>query len=136
MRWGIRLLLIALLLPAADCARLHSTSFAGHSAPPTNRTVLLLDEIRASGSATAYDVVESLRPNWLVKRGTQSFFFDKDVIVYLDAARLGDRTALREIPAMTVASMRFLDARDANFRYGQGHPYGAIVVSTAFPRGK
>jgi hypothetical protein len=101
-----------------------------------HKEVLLLDEIRGSGSATAYDVVESLRPMWLTKRGTQSFFFDKDVIVYLDAARLGDRTALREIPAMTVASMRFLDAKDANFRYGQGHPYGAIVVSTAFPRGR
>jgi hypothetical protein len=126
----------ALLLMLADCARPHSTSLAGHSSPPANRTVLLLDEIRASGSATAYDVVETLRPMWFMKRGTQSFFFDKDVVVYLDAARLGDRTALREIPAMTVGSMRFLDAKDANFRFGQGHPYGAIIVSTAFPRGR
>jgi hypothetical protein len=136
MQWRTRGVLLALLLTVADCARPHSTSLAGHSSPPVNKTVLLLDEIRASGSATAYDVIESLRPMWLVKRGTQSFFFDKDVIVYLDAARMGDRTALREIPAMTVAWMRFLDAKDANFRYGQGHPYGAIVVSTAFPRGK
>lgn len=136
MQWRTRGVLLALLLTVADCARPRSTSLAGHSSAQANKTVLLLDEIRASGSATAYDVVESLRPMWLVKRGTQSFFFDKDVIVYLDAARMGDRTALREIPAMTVASMRFLDAKDANFRYGQGHPYGAIVVSTAFPRGQ
>ena len=136
MRWRSRAMVGALLLMLADCARPLSTSLAGHSSPPVNRTVLLLDEIRASGSATAYDVVETLRPMWLLKRGTQSFFFDKDVIVYLDAARMGDRTALREIPAMTVASMRFLDAKDANFRFGQGHPYGAIIVSTAFPRGR
>jgi hypothetical protein len=136
MRWQSRATCCALVLLLADCVRPYSASLAAHSSPPTNRSLLLLDEIRASGSATAYDVVESLRPAWLTKRGTQSFFFDKDVIVYLDAARLGDRTALREIPAMTVASMRFLDAKDANFRYGQGHPYGAIVVSTAFPRGK
>lgn len=63
-----------------------------------NKTVLLLDEIRASGSATAYDIVEPLRPVWLVKRGAQSFFVDKNVIVYLDAARMSDRTALRDIP--------------------------------------
>jgi hypothetical protein len=129
-------ILVALLLTVAACARPRTTSLVHHSAPPMHKEVLLLDEIRGSGSATAYDVVETLRPMWLTKRGTQSFFFDKDVIVYLDAAKLGDRTALREIPAMTVASMRFLDAKDANFRYGQGHPYGAIVVSTAFPRGR
>lgn len=136
MRWRSLALVGVLLLPAAACAHPHATSLTRHASPPVNKSMLLLDEIRASGSATAYDVVESLRPMWLRKRGTQSFFFDKDVIVYLDAARLGDRTALREIPAMTVASMRFLDAKDANFRYGQGHPYGAIVVSTAFPRGR
>jgi hypothetical protein len=136
MRFSSRAVIGVLLLIAADCARPHSTSLAGHSALPPNKTVLLVDEIRAAGSATAYDVVETLRPMWLVKRGTQSFFFDKDVVVYLDAARLGDRSALREIPAMTVGSMRFLDAKDANFRFGQGHPYGAIIVSTAFPRGR
>lgn len=106
------------------------------AAPATDPRYITLDEIQHSGEATAYDVVESLRPMWFHKRGPQSFLFETDILVYNGDAQLGDRNVLREIAASSVASLRFLDAKDATFRYGASHPNGVIVVSTVFPEGR
>lgn len=106
-----------------------------HVEPRQNPKLITLDEIQNSGLATAFDVVETLRPMWLNKRGPQSFVNDGDVWVYMENARLGGRSSLREIAAASVGSMQYLDVKDANYRYGQGHPYGAIVISLMFPPG-
>jgi hypothetical protein len=120
----------------AGCAQKRSPqehAAAPARAPARNPAFLTLDEINNSGAATAFDLVETLRPLWFHKRGPQSFVGDGDVLVYDGTARLGTRDALREIAATTVASMTYLDAKEANYRFGRGHPYGAIVVSFVFP---
>ena len=98
-----------------------------------NPHFISLAEIQNSGESTAYDVVQSLRPLWLNKRGAQSIQFDTDILVYMGTAQIGALPALRQIPAATIASMEFLDAKAANYRFGMGHPNGAIVLSTEFP---
>lgn len=98
-----------------------------------NPHFISLAEIQNSGESTAYDVVQSLRPLWLNKRGAQSIQFDTDILIYLGTAQIGALPALRQIPAATVASMEFLDAKAANYRFGMGHPNGAIVLWTDFP---
>ena len=108
---------------------------ASARASSRNPTFLTVDEIHGSGAATAFEVVQTLRPLWFNKRGPQSFVGEGDVMVYEGTARLGTRDALREIAATTVASMTYLDAKEANYRFGRGHPYGAIVVSFVFPVG-
>jgi hypothetical protein len=95
-----------------------------------------LVEIRDSGESTAYEVVQALRPLWLNKRGAQSIQYDTDILVYMGNARIGELSALRQISAASIASMRFLDAKAANYRFGMGHPNGAIVLSTDFPPGQ
>lgn len=111
-----------------------TASASSHPAPARRDSkLILLDEIRASGAATAFDLVQTLRPMWLNKRGPQSIQNEGDVHVYVGDTRMGDLDALREIAAASIASIRYLDAKEANYKFGQGHPYGAIVISTVFP---
>ena len=133
--------LVRLCVLPAMIALIGSACFAprgasrSHVEPRLNPRLITLDEIQNSGAATAFDVVETLRPLWLNKRGPQSFVDDGDVWVYMENARMGGRASLREIAASAVGSMQYLDVKDANYRYGQGHPYGAIVISLMFPPG-
>lgn len=93
--------------------------------------------MRAAVAADAFELVQSLRPLWLNKRGPQTDVRlpaapkEGDVVVYLDRARLGGRDALREIAAASLVSIEFLDAAKASYRFGRGHPYGAIVLNAA-----
>ena len=133
VRLSVLSMVVALLTSACFGPRGVSRS---HVEPQRqNPKLITLDEIQSSGAATAFDLVETLRPLWLNKRGPQSFVDDGDVWVYMENARLGGRSTLREIAAASIGSMQFLDVKDANYRYGQGHPYGAIVISLTFPPG-
>lgn len=98
-----------------------------------SRNVITAEEIRAASATNAYDLVRGLRPAWLYKRGPQSVTQESDIIIYLDRTRLGDVSALREIPAANLSFLEFLDPAAANFRFGAGHPYGAIVLSMDGP---
>ncbi|MEX2152911.1 MAG: hypothetical protein WD825_06190 [Gemmatimonadaceae bacterium] len=102
-------------------------------------TIITHEEIRTAGAATAYDLVQGLRPKWLNKRGPQTMTdvslsappTEGDIIVYLAVAKLGGLNAMREVPASSLVSIEFLDAAKANYRFGRGHPYGAIILNTS-----
>lgn len=122
----------ALFVIAAACA----SSPQGAGAVNTrsaSRNFLPQEEIGGKVSGTALDAVRMLRPGWLVKRGPQSVSFEADIWVYLGRARMGGVEALREIAAGNVAWLEFLDPAAANYRFGGGHPHGAIVVSMTEP---
>lgn len=126
-----RLTSAAVVLLLTACA-----SSAGTGAAPSlsqDRNFITQEEIRGAASTTALDAVRALRPAWLVKRGPQSVSYEADIVVYLGRARMGGIDALREIAAGSVTSMEFLTPAAANYRFGAGHPYGAIIVSTALP---
>lgn len=124
--------------PRASTSVAPADSAVRGSRPRRNQSskLILAEEIQQSGAATAWDAISSLRPMWLRKRGPQSLQNEGDVLVYVGDARMGTLDALREIAAASIASMRYLDAKEANYKFGQGHPYGAIVISTVFPAGK
>ncbi len=122
----------AILLISTACAASPSgTGLPGSSSRARN--YITQEEIRGAASTTALDAVRALRPAWLVKRGPQSISYEADIVVYLGRARMGGVEALREIAAGTITSLEFLDAAAANYRFGAGHPYGAIIVSTVDP---
>lgn len=54
-----------------------------------------------------------------------------DIIVYLGIAKLGGLSALREVAATGLVYVEYLDAAKANYRFGRGHQYGAIILNTA-----
>lgn len=122
----------ALVLISTACAPL-SQGAGDVIVPSPSRSYITAEEIRAAASATALDAVRALRPTWLVKRGPQSVSYESDIIVYLDRARLGGVRALSEIAAGSVTALEFLNPAQANYRFGAGHPYGAIVASTRDP---
>jgi hypothetical protein len=94
-----------------------------------SRDFIGTEEIERAGGGNALDFIRKVRPMWLVKRGPQSIQNESDVIVYMGTARMGGLQALKEIPLSSLTSLRYLDVAAANYRFGAGHPYGAIVVS-------
>lgn len=121
-------------------------------APRTQRTAptrlpILEAEIKRSGlSGTVYDAVYLLRRNWLNDRGVDDMWEtphyvtenDRDVLVpgeprlmvYLDNARLGTVSELRNLTINGVLAIRYYDPTQANLRWGVGNTHGVIQVVT------
>ena len=116
-------------------------------APRNDARVITREEIEEAGLGTAYELVQTLRRNWLHERGTHTLreatqaqsegnsirilrVGDPKIIAYLNEAFLGPVDLLRDIPAVTVHSIRYYDATAATQRWGAGHTHGAIQVLT------
>jgi hypothetical protein len=117
-------LLILPLLLASCSAR------AGTRVNRDQRTALLAEEMQAAGYSDALTTVQSLRPNWLRKRGASSITTVETIKVYLDDSLLGGPETLQQITIRSIASIRYFDGLEATQRWGLDHGQGAIVVST------
>ncbi len=136
----IALALGAFLTVAAACGRTSATSAASPGASTTaarpatrgNANLLTTEDLRAAaGNATAYDLVATLRPRWLQARGADSFTKPTAIQVYLGNARMtAGLDALRDIPALGIARMEWVDGISAAGRWGLDHGAGAIVVTS------
>ncbi len=99
--------------------------------------LITTEEIRASTATDAFELIQASRPGWLRLRGTQSIRGTQDdsdrgeIIVYVNQSRLGGISELRNMPIGGITSVEFVDAATATQRWGTGHSYGAIVISTA-----
>ena len=121
-----RLAALALVLGAAvACASSNPRSSGRRDA-----RILGAEEIRASSASNLYDVIRSQRPEWLIKRGQTSINYEGDIVIYVDNVALGGPESLKSIDVLSVQSARFLNASEAQMRYGVGHMHGAIVVIT------
>lgn len=119
--------LTLLLFVTAACA---SSTQGSRTAGRRDARLLSAEEIRATSGSNLYDVIRSYRPEWLIKRGQTSINLEGDIVVYVDNVALGGPESLRSIDAQSVQSARFLNASEAQMRYGVGHMHGAIVVVT------
>jgi hypothetical protein len=119
--------LTLVLFITAACA---SSAPASRTAGRRDARVLSTQEIRASSASNMYDVIRSQRPEWLIKRGQTSINMEGDIVVYVDNVALGGPESLKSIDVQSVQSARFLNASEAQMRYGVGHMHGAIVVVT------
>ena len=120
---------LVLLLVIAACG---STDGVGRT-PAPERDRISRAEIDASSAANAYDLVQSLRPQWLTVRGIRTMdemVGQNPILVYMDNARLGGPDALRNVPHGSVRYLRFFNAAEATQRWGGGHLHGAILIST------
>ena len=123
-----RLAALAVMLgAAAACA---SSTQGPRTSGRRDARVLGGDEIRTSSASNLYDVIRSQRPEWLIKRGQTSINLEGDIVVYVDNVALGGPESLKSIDVQSVQSARFLNASEAQMRYGVGHMHGAIVVVT------
>ena len=98
-----------------------------------DRDVITLEQVQTTRVDNAYELVRTLHPMWLRKRGSNTVQNDGDIVVYLNDTRMGGPESLRAIEAITITSIRFYGPGPANFRFGTGHHHGAIQVSTQVP---
>lgn len=155
MRLSSRLLLPVCLVLVSACA-------SGGSRTQTvraNSSVITQEEIAQTTATTAYQLVQSLRPQWVRPRPVQNLSESThtrpvgsgrnasgdvsegrgtitvpnagqpQVLVYMGQARLGDIRELHQIPATGVARVEFLDPAKADFRFGRGHTHGVILIT-------
>lgn len=121
--------LIAVLLVAGFATACATSGSSGSR----NRNLISIEEIGASQTATAYDLIRQLRPHFLRASGPTSINLPsgpETIVVYLDGTRMGGPEALQSIPTTDVKAVQFLNASQATTRFGTGHPHGAIVVTT------
>jgi hypothetical protein len=127
--------------------------FGGGAEPPELRPTLTSsrqfigrEEILESGATDAFQLVRSLRKEWLIPRGLNSFResargqVGEDVtivepgadhiLVYLDNAMLGGTQMLSEIGLDPIARVEFISASEATYRWGTGHAHGVILLTT------
>ena len=88
------------------------------------------DEIAARNWTDAYELVATLRPQWLVDRGRDSFGSGTVIQVVINGARMGGVAALRRMTASDIDHMQYYSATAATSRWGVGFGKGAIEVST------
>ena len=112
---------------ATACARRQDASTAPRRDP--NRITRQQLESRPFGNL--YEVVETLRANWLVTRGATSINTPTQIWVYLDGTRLGGLGSLRTLQPATVESLERIDALNATTRWGIGHGQGVILVTSS-----
>ena len=127
MRPFISLVLIGLTVPLVSCAA--GTASGGSRGNSNLITTEELEEARVD----AHDllaVIERLRPNWLVTRGS-TMRERIGPVVYVYGTRYGDLESLRQIVLVAVLEVRWISASEATFQYGTGHAGGIIAVSTS-----
>lgn len=98
----------------------------------TDRNVITAEQIEAAKVPTAYDVIVKYRANFLTSRGPNSIVLKqpKEPTVYLDNVEYGTINSLRNIPAIQIAQIRFIEGWDAMTKYGSDHVAGVIQIYT------
>jgi hypothetical protein len=126
--WMLTIVSIPSLLLAMACSQ------AMQGVEERERNVITTEEIQAASAATAYDVIAKLRGNFLRSRGQNSVLLKqpKEPTVYLDEVEYGTVASLRQIPASTIAEIRFIEGNDAMRKYGSNHVSGVIQIYTRY----
>jgi len=119
-----RSLVVVLLVVVAACTH------AGTTRQKRDPNLITQDEIERVTATNAYEAVQMLRPSFLRTRGITSPVtgMPELAMVYLDGMKMGDIGQLQRIPTVGIVSIRYINAIDANQRYGRGHEGGAILV--------
>jgi len=135
-----QVLWLTIILGAAACGGKTDTG-AGDTAPaaaarPGRRATNLVtaDEIKAQGGTNLYEILRALRPTWFrtaPTRMTGGGVTADPVSLYLDGRRIGTASGLRDIPLVSVVTVRFYSASEAQGRFGMDNLQGAIEVITS-----
>ena len=119
------------LLITLSIAALTSTGCASRPGSPSfiplRHDVISAREVEREDAASAYDLVERLRPNFLRTRGS---LFDGMPLVYVDDVLLGDVNMLRTVHARDVREIRYVRGEDMLFRSQEASGRRVIQVIT------
>lgn len=121
-----RVSVVILLFGLVACTSTSNTSQKGVSSSRIELAQLPSD---VSGKS-AYQVVKEYKSHWLQKRGASSINSQTEISVYLDTnqTRFGNPESLKQIQAVNVQAIEWLDSQEATFRYGLDNTQGVILV--------
>lgn len=134
MRAAIRHHLLTVLSGVSLLAGCASAGASEAGAPRARQDQQLItrDVIVGTQYTNMFEVVQSLRSNWLrPKTGANATGRAEELVVYLDNQRIGGVDELRRIVPASVQTARYFDAIAASARWGMDHGAGAIVIVTA-----
>ncbi len=132
MRKPTSALLFGIAFVLAGCASASGGNGGGSQATPAaNSSVITEKQLNEFPSATAYDIVDRLHPQWLQDRNQSSFPGNAPtaIQVYLGDSQLGGVDELRNYTGSQLASIRYLDPAHAEMELGSGNTNGAIVLT-------
>ncbi len=106
--------------------------------PRRNPDVISFEEIEAvrNQSSNGLDIVQRLRPTFLRTRGATSLGGNvvgdatPRPMVVLDGSPHGQLETLRQISAISIKEIRYLNGANATTKFGTDYGGGAILVTT------
>ncbi len=123
-----RFIIPTLILLLTACA---SSGAKGSSEQRRDRNVITREEISQSPEHNALNMIRSLRPGMLTERGKTSIAQqDPGIVVFLDGQRYGDISSLDGLEVNTIDEVRYLNAAQAQSRFGTGFPQGVILITS------
>lgn len=114
------------------------SSAVGAGGGGRNADVITAEEFSEVSASTAYEAIQSLRPQWLRLRPPTSMATtldtqgvpDDEVVVYLDNVRFGGLENLRSLRSEVVQRAERINGATATQRWGTGHSAGVISITT------
>jgi hypothetical protein len=114
-----------------------ATACAGAARPQksvsSNRSVVTDVEIPTSGTESAYDLIQRIRPEYLRAKPTQSYSGATSAVapppsVFLDGQRMGELADLRQISAPTLSMIRYYGIEEGKQKFGMQYGGGVIEI--------
>ena len=121
-------LAVTLLLPLVGCAGGPSSG-----APPREQNLITLTEIESTEAETAYQLLQQLRPRWMMRNRGERTFAESGADypkVVMDEFPPREFEFLLEIRKEVIQEIRFIDPREATFLYGTGYSAGVVKITT------
>ena len=120
--WRLQMVLLVQLMACASSGK-------GGQSSPSN--VISRAELDAAGSATVYDAVLRLRPNFLRNRGPTSVMNSTArtvAVVFVNDAEYGNLESLQRFPASRVEEVRYYSGPEATTKFGSSYGTGVIAL--------
>jgi len=120
--------MVALIATACSSSSTPAPSGAAKSSP----NVITADEISHVSVQNALEAVQKLRPAMLRRPQVASANGQSkgELVIYVDNTRYGSVENLTQIPASTIAAVRYFSPSESQMKWGSNHPGGVIEVLT------
>ena len=125
--------LCLLILPVLILTACATTTNSDRAAAGDDRDVISGEYLRQTDATNVLEVIERVRPNWLVSRGTRSMRLETEIIVVLDETYFGGPETLRNFRPEEFRMIRYIDGATATSTFlgiGSRHVEAAIVLQT------
>jgi hypothetical protein len=103
-----------------------------------NRAVITNAEIPTTGTESALDMIQRLRPEYLRAKPSQTFTGATSTnapppSVFFNGQRIGELADLRQIPAPSLSMVRYYSIEEGKRKFGMQYGGGVIEIQYRTP---